>query len=367
METSTFSLRHQLSQFLPSLSNAEILDFGLTETPLIETSNSFANYLGVVRCFLKLETELPTGTMKDRITELMFSRFKKERVTEYAHASTGNTAASLAWGMNQYTEPFEAHLFIAEQQLPYHNFVKPNGMQVSVLKEATYDESVRYATWYTKNILRDERELGGATSTFRHEASKLSYLEAFAQLCSKKISVDVVAQSISAGVGIIGADKAVKDALRREWLRECPHMVVAQPNHANPIVACYQNGAFAYDQKFSIKNPKKSLAWPIRRGDASGTYPLIRDILYRSSGYAFGASEKAIYEAKHALEQLEGIEAGYASSVVLAALHTKRHLNLFKDKTILVMVTGKDRKRDIVVHVNNWIPKKDWQPAISKK
>ncbi len=361
METQTFSLRQRLSRFLPYFTNVEILDFNLQETSLVETSQAFANYLGVKRCFLKLETELPTGTMKDRITELMFSRFKYENISEYAHASTGNTAASLAWGMEQYEHPFTAHLFIASKQLAYHNFEKPSRMRVSVLEEATYDESVRYANWYTKHVLKDERELGGATSSFRHDASKISYLEAFAQLCSLRIPIDAVCQSISAGVGIIGADKAVRDALQLRWLKVYPRMIVAQPKYANPIVVSYQNGVFDYNQKFSIKSPKQSLAWPIRRGDASGTYHLVRDILSKSHGLALDATEAAIFDAKHMLHKLEGIDAGYASSVVLAGLHDRLKIDRLREKNILVMITGKDRLRDTVVEVDNSIPKEEWK------
>lgn len=349
----------QFSNFFPSFQKAELLDFGLEETHLIEATKKFCDYIGVNSCYLKLETELPTGTMKDRITELMFSQFKKEKITNYALASTGNTAASLAWAMEKYQEPFKAIVFIASDQLPYHSFKKPTNMTTVLLENATYDESFRYAQKYNGTLLQGNQQ--NAMSTLRYEASKLSYLEALYQAFRRKLDIDIVCQSISAGVGIIGADKAIQDAQANGWLKRYPQIIVGQPSCANPIEACYNSGSKAYDHQYSIDRPTESLAWPIRRGNAESTFDLIKEILDKSNGFAFKAYEEEILDAKNAIYDTVGITAGYASCVVIAGLHTQRHKPGLGKKNCLIMVTGKDRCNNDIVTIDQTLTEAQWR------
>lgn len=347
------------SQFLPSFRKDELLDFGLYQTPLIKTSKEFCDYIGVKSCYLKMETQLPTKTMKDRITELMFSQFKKQGIKHYALASTGNTAASLAWGMEKYDDVFSATVFISSEQLEYHTFKKPKNMRTVLLENATYDQAFLYAQRYSTSLLKSVEK--DAMIFLRYQAGKISYLEAFFQAQRENLKLDLVCQSVSAGVGIIGADKAIQDCLSIQMFDRYPKIIIGQPSYANPIVSCYNSGREQYDHQFTIMQPKKSLAWPIRRGNGEATFGIIKEILDKSNGFAFSASEEKIALAKAKLYEIEGINAGHASCVVIAGLNTNKFKCDFSCDTCLIMLTGQDRNDVDIVEIDQIMKESEWK------
>jgi threonine synthase len=351
------------SRFLSSIKPNEILDFGLSKTPLISSSR-LAEWLGVSACYLKLETSHPTETVKDRITEISYSFFKIHGVTHYAHCSAGNTATSLVWGMEKFNQSFNLEVFIPEDQLSYHNFRNIPGLTTILVEGAGYEEAKQYCSWYSKTILQQPEYLN-FHSSFRREANKIPYLEAFKELAEQGIrAVDYVCQTISDGTGIIAGEEASRDALSEGWLRKKPAFVVAQPEAANPVVRCFNHGFDVYDQSCSLKNLGESKAFAVRRKDASVSYPALYEVL-KQAGYALDATEEEIEISKEVLFQLEGIEAGYTACTALAALKRKNDLSgEFKNKSVLVMITGRDRPYDFVPSIDRIVRKSDWQKVV---
>jgi len=343
-------------------SKDEVLDFGLQATTL-HKADRLAEWLGVKNCFLKVETNHPTGTVKDRSTEIAYSFFKKNKINKYIHASTGNTATSLVWGLQKHNEPFELTLFIPGKQLSHHNFSKAKGLTAILLEDATYDEARKYCEVYIKD--NDLINLFAPYKKYRSSTYQVPFLEAFEQLQGKNI--DYIFQTVSGGSGIVGAYKAAKVALSSGLLSKMPKISIAQPESANVMVRCFNSGFENYSQEFNQIVDTDSKAWAIRRGDGTGSYEKLYLVLSETKGIALSASEKEMVEAKEMLFGLEGIEAGYTSCVALAGIKKEAEINQeLKDGSILVLLTGIDRSTKVHPVINKIIKKEEWQKVIHK-
>jgi threonine synthase len=349
-------------RFLPFSKPEEILDFGLRETELKEAPR-LAQWLGVGRCFLKLETTNPTGTVKDRITELTYSLFKKEKVASYAHASTGNTGTSMAWGMRQYPGPFSLTLYIPEQQLSHHNIEAHPNQRAILLKEASYDQAKSYAKKVGSHLSGQSGALS-IESAFRKTANKLPYLEALYQCGQRAIQPNYIAQSISSGTGLVGAMQAIQDAMKAGWISKIPGIVGVQPEAANPIIRCLRTGSKTYRDECTIKNPAPSKAWAIRRGDARGCYETMEQLIASTGGFGEDASEAEITAARKALIDLEQVHVGYTAATSLAGIKKKAEAIDLSQATFLVMITGRDRPEIPPTAIDTIVTKDEWSKII---
>lgn len=364
------ALRHPMSparrfaQFLPTLRGREILDYGLTETEL-RRSARVARWLGVGECYLKLELSHPTRTVKDRITELLYSFFQAEKIGKYVHCSAGNAGTSLVWGAARFPHAFEYESFIAEKHFKYHNFKKIPGLTVTLLQGAGYEEAKQYCSWYAREVVH-QPEYMSPRSELRRQANKVPYLEAFEQLGKLKGELDYVVQAISDGGGIIGAEQAASDALAEGWLARRPAFVISQPTAANPVVRCFRKGCAAYDPSCTLSRLGASSAFAIRRKNAAGYYSAIYDVI-KNGGLALDATEQETEAAKRTLFELEGIDAGYTACTSLAALKKEnRATGVFNGKAVLVMITGADRATKVTPRVDRVISRTEWKRVVEK-
>ena len=350
------------ARFLTVLKGREILDFGLNATELCRATR-IARWLDVSECYLKLETSHPTGTVKDRITEIVYSYFEAGRIRKYAHCSAGNAGTSLVWGAGKLSHPFEFESFIPETHLSRHNFKKIPGLTVALVEGAEYEEAKQYCSWYASEVI-GQPEYMHFKSELRQQANKVPYLEAFEQLRDSKVDVDYVCQAISDGGGIIGAELAAMDAVAEGWIPKRPAFVISQPAVANPVVRCFRKGFASYDPSCIVPKLQPSRAFAIRRTNASAYYAGIYAVI-RNGGFALDATEREIRAAKLALFELEKIDAGYTACSSLAALKKENQATgAFKGKTILVMITGVDRPTGIVPQIDRVIPESEWRKVI---
>ncbi|HVY68147.1 MAG TPA: pyridoxal-phosphate dependent enzyme, partial [Patescibacteria group bacterium] len=321
-----------------------------------------AAWLGLKACWLKLETMHPTGTFKDRITELTYAFFRQEGVACYSHCSAGNTATSLVWGLKRYARPFALHLFVAEEQLPYHNFQSDPALRVTLLAGAGYQQAKRYAAWYARSIGQPEHF--GFNSPVRQEGNKLPYLEALAQCRRERIEPDLICQVISDGSGTKGAALAAADALAAGWLKRQPALCAFQPAAANPMVRAFRSGRSTYDHSCDAELQPSKASF-IRRSDASGSYEAVYQAVSQSGGFLEDAAEGEIEAARQALMGLEGINAGYTSCVALAGLKKRAAADqALAGVSALVMLTGIDRQAVAFAPADEILPREAWQKVI---
>jgi len=350
------------AQFLPAFKGKKPLPFGLKETEFYRASR-FAKWLGVSECYLKLETTHPTGTIKDRITEVTYSLFNSEGVDSYSHCSTGNTGTSLVWGMDKLPKPFALTVFIPEKQLTHHNFQKNPNLTTFLVENAEYEEAKRYWIWYVRNVSHQPEYLS-YSSGWRRQANEIPYLEAYEQAGKAGARIDFVVQAISDGTGIVAAEMAARDALAEGWLTKKPAFVATQPTAANPVVRCFRKGLSTYDPLCTVSKLEPSRAFAIRRTDAQPYYQYIYDVI-KDGGNAIDATEEEIREAKQTLFTLEKIDAGYTACTSLAAIRKENHKSgFFKNKNALVMITGIDRPTEVVPKIDRIIPEWEWRKVL---
>jgi threonine synthase len=362
-EADSLSPGRRYARFLPVLKGGEILDFGLQATELRRAAN-LARWLDASECYLKLEISHPTGTVKDRITELVYSYFEAGKIRRYAHCSAGNAGTSLVWGAGKLSHGFEFESFIPETQLRHHNFRNIPGLTAALVAGADYEQAKQYCSWYAREVLGQVEHMS-FKSELRQQANKVPYLEAFEQLGENKVDPDYVCQAISDGGGIIGAELAAADAVAEGWLPKRPAFVVSQPVAANPVVRCFKMGFASYDPACTLSELQPSRAFAIRRRNAAGYYAGIYAVI-RTGGFALDATEEEIRAAKLALLELEKIDAGYTACTSLAALRKENQATgAFKGKTLLVMITGADRPTEIVPRIDRVIPEAEWRKVIA--
>ena len=350
------------TRFLPALKDKRPLSFGLRETKLYRASR-LADWLGVAQCYLKLELTHPTGTIKDRITEVTYSLFNSECIDTYSHCSAGNTATSLVWGMDKMPKPFALTLFIPGKHLTYHNFQNIPGLTTFLIESAEYEEAKRYWIWYVRNVSHQPEYLS-YSSGWRQQANEISYLEAYEQAGNERVDIDFVVQAISDGTGIVAAEMASRHALAEGWLTRKPRFVAAQPTAANPVVRCFQKGFSTYDPSCTVSKLEPSRAFAIRRTDAQAYYRYLYDVI-KDGGNAIDAAEEEIREANQTLFALEKIDAGYTACTSLAAIRKEnRESGFFKDRNLLVMITGIDRPTTIVPEIDKVIPEREWRKVL---
>jgi len=350
------------ARFLPALKDKKPLSFDLRETELYRAS-CLADWLGVTECYLKLELTHPTGTIKDRITEVTYSLFHSEGIDTFSHCSAGNTATSLVWGMDKMPKPFALTVFIPEKQLPYHNFENTPDLTTFLIENAEYEEAKRYWIWYVRNVSHQPEYLS-YSSGWRQQANELSYLEAYEQAGTQRADIDFVVQAISDGTGIVAAEMASRHALAEGWLRKKPRFVATQPTAANPVVRCFQKGFATYDRSCTVSKLEPSCAFAIRRRDAQSYYQYLYDVI-KDGGNAIDAGEDEIREAKEALCALEKIDAGYTACTSLAAIRKEnRKSGFFKERNVLVVITGRDRPTKVIPKIDRVIPEREWRRAL---
>ena len=84
-----------LVRFFPVESRTSIVSLGEGSTPLIHATRLGAE-LNITRLYLKNDTVLPTGSLKDRSNSVGISKAKELGFTIATVMSTGNAAASVA-------------------------------------------------------------------------------------------------------------------------------------------------------------------------------------------------------------------------------------------------------------------------------
>ena len=87
----------EFRKFLPVSAKTPVVTLNEGNTPLVETKNFAAKFLGKeFQVFLKFEGLNPTGSFKDRGMTMAISKAKEEGARAVICASTGNTSAAAA-------------------------------------------------------------------------------------------------------------------------------------------------------------------------------------------------------------------------------------------------------------------------------
>jgi threonine synthase len=342
---------------LPITDRKSLEHFSLERTPCVHAKN-LGRLLNMPWLYLKNETALPTGTVKDRLAAVTVPFLKQSGVRQFCASSTGNTSTSLAHAMKGWTEG-RMFLFTAEEFKDRVHFADQDQIVHFVLKNATFVESGALAAEFAArhNLTPEE----GFFNPSRREGLKLSFLECCDQI---ERPIDWYAQAISSAMGVWGTYKGARELKQMGMIDRLPHLLCVQQETCAPMVRAFEDDSPCIRPQHIVEKPH-GIASAILRGNPSKAYPYIRGIVLESNGTFTSVSEKEIRDARTMTEQLEGIPACFTSSVAVAGLAKLVQAGrVSRHSTVVINITGSDRDRRKGAKRVHWLYKTEqgWQP-----
>ncbi len=320
---------HSLWRFLPVLPvtgspGESLLHVG--GTPLIHQSR-LARELGLRDLWLKDDTRNPSGSLKDRATEVGLQHASELGCNTVVAASTGNAAASLAClcaarGRKAVIfTPASAPVAKLTQILQYGARLFPvNG---------SYDDAfelslavVQVTEWYSRST---------GINPILSEGKKTVALEIAEQL-SWEVP-DWVFVPVGDGCIIGGVYKGFYDLLRLGWIDRLPGLVAVQAEGSSAVVTALAEGTLAPVKADTVAD---SIAVDMPR-DGQKALRAVQE----SHGYGITVTDAEILDAQYRLAKTTGVFAEPAAAAGYAGL--LKAINEHKIsavETACVLVTG---------------------------
>jgi threonine synthase len=290
--------------------------------------------LGLPRLFLKDETGLPSGSLKDRASSLVVAKARESGRATVATASTGNAATSLA-AMTA-AAGLECVLFVPADA-PRAKLAQMLACGARVLRVAgSYDDAYALALeaclhfgWYDRST---------AHNPYTIEGKKTVALEIWEQLGRE--APDAVVVPVGDGAILAGVAKGFADLRDAGWIDRVPRLVAVQAEGSDAIVSAWEAGRNAVGPLARAT----TIADSIRvAAPANGAWAL--RALRETAGLGMRVSDAEIAAAIGELGRLTGVFAEPAAAASLAGL--KRVLargDLAPAATIVLLVTGSGLK-----------------------
>jgi threonine synthase len=321
-------------EFLPIEREEAIVSLGEGGTPLLPGGRLEEEVRGA-ELYLKNDTLLPTGSLKDRSNAVGVSRAVEEGRKVVAVASTGNAAASVA------------------------AYAAAAGLQSIVLiPEATAPEKVIQALSYGARIVRvkgdyDEtaRLYGKAlraygwynclsSNPFRNEGKKSYAYEIWADLDGRV--PDWIIHPTAGGTGPAASWKGWNELYRLGWIRRLPRIVVVQAAACAPIVHAFEQG---WEEVMPVE-PQETIAESIKVGSPSTVAWRALRAVRDSGGVAVALSEEEILRSQMLLGREAGIFAEPAGAIALgAAIRLAQEGVIRRDHVVVAVITGHGLKQ----------------------
>jgi len=309
--------------FFPyAVPNKEVYPVGIT--PIV-TPQRINKSLGLKNMFCKMDAYLPSGSFKDRASQLIAAQAMAHGVNKIALASTGNAGAAMSCAGAAYG--LDIILFVPET-------APINKLMQSVLYGATvvpikgsYDDAFLLSIEYTKHFGGINRNTAYNPMTI--EGKKSVSIELFEQL-GRKIP-DMVYVPVGDGCIISGVYKGFYDLMKAGLTDHIPQIVCCQSVKSNAISQAFKTGKFT-NIEASTRADSISVDCP-----ASGRMAV--KYLKEYNGKCVEVSEQEILDAQMELVHDAGIFVEPASATAFAAL--KKDLpNIDKNADICLLLTG---------------------------
>jgi threonine synthase len=331
-------------EFFPVEDLSCIVSLGEGYTPLVHTE-ALAQATGLERLYIKNDTLLPTGSLKDRSNTVGISKGKEFGVTTAAVVSTGNAAVSVA-----------AYAAVA-------------GMQAVVLISAnTSPQKVAQAAIYGARIIPVEgpfdqvagiyraalEEFGWydclSSNPYRLEGKKSYAFETWEQLDGEV--PDWMCHCTAGGAGVVAAYKGFRELKGLGWVGKLPRMVAAQADACAPVVRAFERGA---DEVTPVE-VGETIAESIRVGKPSALATRALLDVRASGGAAVGVTDDEIRSVQSLVARTAGIfgEPGGVVSVA-AALKLKAQGRIQSDDLVVCTVSGHGLKQIGVLDPSRWV------------
>jgi len=277
---------------------------------------------------LKLDSHNPSGSYKDRASQLVVADATQKGINEIVAASTGNAASSLACLA---ASSGKKAVIFAPESAPKAKLIQIQAHGATLHKvNGSYDDAFKAALEYTHSHNCLCRNTGYHPLTV--DGKKSSGLEIFQQNGNKV--PDWIVVPVGDGVILTGIYKAFLDLQRAGITNRLPKLLCVQAESSDAITSYWETGVYKDAAKpdtcadsISVKTP--ALAhWAILA-------------LWETDGKAQRVSENEIQTAQLELARNWGVFAEPSSSATLAGLKKAMQKGWIKpqDKVVL-MITG---------------------------
>jgi threonine synthase len=334
--------------FFPVEDRGSIVSLGEGGTPLIHAAR-FGERLHIPNLYLKNDTVLPTGSLKDRSNSVGLSVGKELGFTTAAVMSTGNAAASVA--AYSAAAGLKSVVLVPKGTAPSKIIqARAYGATVIVVDgdfdyevARLYKAAVQEFGWYdclSSNPYRDE--------------GKKSYAYEFVDQLDGRIP-DWVIHPTAGGTGIYAMWKGFKEFLSLGWIERAPRLVAAQSEAAAPIVAAFEKGLTDVEPVVACETVAESIQ--VGNPVALGWRALAA--LRESKGTAVALSDTEILEAQFLTGSLAGIFAEPAAAISVAAAKKLRSAGVIgRDDLVVCNLTGHGLKQPEAIRIS----KEDLRP-----
>lgn len=309
-------------------------------TPLARPKR-LAKELGLNNLTCKLDSALPSGSFKDRASQLIAAQALHYGMDKIALASTGNAGAAMSCAGAAYG--LDIILFVPETA-PVNKLMQSVLYGATVVPvKGTYDDAFALSIAYTDEFGGINRNTAYNPMTI--EGKKSVSIELFEQM-GRKVP-DVVYIPVGDGCIFAGVYKGFYDLYEAGLIEKIPHLVCSQSTKSNAISQAFKNNNFNAIEKASTRADSISVSSPAN-GRMAVRY------IKESKGWCVEVEDEAIIDAQLELTKKAGIFVEPAAACAWAALkedssHLKKEFG--EDVNVCVLLTGTGFK-DMAVFEN---------------
>ena len=328
--------------FFPVEKPSSIVSLGEGDTPLIHASR-LGEKMGIPNLYLKNDTVLPTGSLKDRSNSVGISVAREWGVKTAAVMSTGNAAASVA--AYAAAAGIESIVMVPKGTAPSKIVqARAYGARVLVI-DGNFDNEV--AKLY-KAALSEFGWYDCLSSNPYRDEGKKSYAYEMVDQMDGRVP-DWVIHPTAGGTGIYAMWKGYKELLSLGWIERAPKLVAAQSEAAAPIVAAFEKGS----TKVEAVLARETIAESIQVGNPVSLGWRALASLRESGGTAVALSDREILEGQVVLARLTGVFAEPAAATSLAAAKKLRDRGVIdRDDIVVCNLSGHGLKQPDSIQVS---------------
>jgi threonine synthase len=329
--------------FFPLEKRSSIVSLGEGDTPLIH-ARRLGEKIGVANLYLKNDTVLPTGSLKDRSNSVGISVAREWGFKTAAVMSTGNAAASVA--AYAAAAGIESIVMVPKGTAPSKIVqARAYGARVIVV-DGNFDNEV--AKLY-KAALSEFGWYDCLSSNPYRDEGKKSYAYEMVDQMDGRVP-DWVIHPTAGGTGIYAMWKGYKELLSLGWIERAPKLVAAQSEAAAPIVAAFKKGS----TKVEAVVARETIAESIQVGNPVSLGWRALASLRESGGTAVALSDREILEGQVVLARLSGVFAEPAAATSIAAAKKLRDRGVIdRDDIVVCNLTGHGLKQPDSIQVSD--------------
>lgn len=283
--------------------------------------------LNLPNLFIKNDALNPSGSLKDRASQLVVADAIRLGVDKIVCASTGNAASSLASICAAAGK--EAIIFVPKS-IPEAKLIQIKVHKAKLYTvSGTYDDAFNSALAYSAN--NDCLNRNTAFNPLTIEGKKSAGIEIFLQLNEVP---DWIIIPVGDGVILGGIYKAFKDLKSAGIIEKLPKLLSVQAESSDAITSYWETGSYhnanhpyTIADSISVKTPANA-HWAV-------------NALYQTQGKSVRVSDEEILSDQKYLAQMTGIFAEPSSAAVFSGLKKALTQKWIKpEEKIVLLITG---------------------------